>query len=117
MRRPGSGKDGLMATLNECSVRHGQACIRLADYDKAKESFGKVKSEFSQCRRLFQLCCKGSRVVEGREQGGAAMVTEVRFGAEEEEGEGVEDVQGDVWKRLQARGLGVNNSQPCDLLL
>ena len=24
-------------------LRHGQACIRLADYDKAKESFGKVK--------------------------------------------------------------------------
>ena len=24
------------------SHRHGQACIRLADYDKAKESFGKV---------------------------------------------------------------------------
>ena len=45
------------------------------------------------------------------------MVTEVRLGAEEEKGEGVKDVQGDVWERFQARGLGVNNSQPCDLLL
>ena len=35
------------------------------------------------------------------------MVTEVRSGAEEEEGEGVEDVQGDVWQRLQAGGMGV----------
>ena len=26
------------------SYRHGQACIRLADYDKAKESFEKVIS-------------------------------------------------------------------------
>ena len=35
------------------------------------------------------------------------MVTEVRPGVEEEEGEGVEDVQGDVWKRFQTGGMGV----------
>jgi len=60
MRRPGSGKDGLMATLNECSVRHGQACIRLADYDKAKESFGKVaelsKGGNKEVPRWLQKC-------------------------------------------------------------
>ena len=65
MRRPGSGEDGLMATLNECSVRHGQACIRLADYDKAKESFGKVKSEFSQCRRLTNCVVKVAELSKG----------------------------------------------------
>ena len=52
MRRLGSGKDGFMVALNECSLRHGQACIRLADYDKAKESFGKVKSESFSIQRV-----------------------------------------------------------------
>ena len=52
MRRLGSGKDGFMIALIECSLRHGQACIRLADYDKAKESFGKVKSESFSIQRV-----------------------------------------------------------------
>merc|ERR1712203_851632 len=32
----------LDASNEKAWFRHGQACIRLADYDKAKESFGKV---------------------------------------------------------------------------
>jgi len=40
--------------------RHGQACIRLADYDKAKESFGKVaelsKGENKEVPRWIQKC-------------------------------------------------------------
>ena len=43
-KRPGSGKDLYSDFFSWTNFsRHGQACIRLADYDKAKESFGKVK--------------------------------------------------------------------------
>ena len=49
----------------------------------------------------------GSRTIKRWEQRSTEMDTEVRLGVEEEEREGVEDVQGDVWKRLQTGGLGV----------
>ena len=42
----------------------------------------------------------GSRTIKRCEQRSTEMDTEVRLGVEEEEREGVEDVQGDVWKRL-----------------
>ena len=42
----------------------------------------------------------GSRIIKRWEQRSTEMDTEVRLGVEEEEREGVEDVQGDVWKRL-----------------
>ena len=42
----------------------------------------------------------GSRIIKRWEQRSTEVDTEVRLGVEEEEREGVEDVQGDVWKRL-----------------